>query len=236
MINIPAALREDVKKLKIKKEYFDEVQVGNKRAELRFNDRDYREGEVYLLQEIDEAGTYTERELLIRITHILKAFEGLREGWCIFSFEIIPVEEDSPSFPLSAQENKEPIELRASCFWLEKIEDILRQYRSKQAWESFARTKGALKRAVDLAEFTSAITLSHVFTILDYCQNIIREAAYDRAYSDIWKYKKDNTGAPIEFSLKITIAPPEEKEQEEGKGKETKKESEGEPTEEEDDE
>lgn len=77
------------KSLKIYPEYFEEVSEGNKRAELRKNDRDFKVGEFYDLKEWNpKRGRYTGRKVEIRITHILQGFEGLKEGWCIFSFEV----------------------------------------------------------------------------------------------------------------------------------------------------
>lgn len=73
------------KKLKILSQYFEEVVKGNKRAELRFNDRDFKVGDIYELEEYD-GKTYTGRSVTVRITHILEGFECLAKGWCVFSF------------------------------------------------------------------------------------------------------------------------------------------------------
>ena len=75
------------KSLKIYPLYFEEVIKGNKKAELRFNDRDFKVGDIYDLKEFN--GDYTGRFITIRITHILDGFVGLFDGWCMFSFEII---------------------------------------------------------------------------------------------------------------------------------------------------
>lgn len=73
------------KKLKTLTQYFEEIIKGNKRAELRFNDRDFKVGDIYELEEYD-GKTYTGRSVMVRITHILEGFEGLAKGWCMFSF------------------------------------------------------------------------------------------------------------------------------------------------------
>lgn len=75
------------KKLKILPQYFEEVVKGNKKAELRLNDRDFKVGDIYELEEYD-GKTYTGRSVIVRITHILEGFEGLAKGWCMFSFVI----------------------------------------------------------------------------------------------------------------------------------------------------
>lgn len=73
------------KRLKTLPQYFEEIIKGNKRAELRFNDRDFKVGDIYELEEYD-GKTYTGRSVTVRITHILEGFEGLARGWCMFSF------------------------------------------------------------------------------------------------------------------------------------------------------
>ena len=73
------------KRLKTLPQYFEEIIKGNKRAELRFNDRDFKVGDIYELEEYD-GKTYTGRSVTVRITHILEGFEGLANGWCMFSF------------------------------------------------------------------------------------------------------------------------------------------------------
>lgn len=76
------------KVLKILPEFFEEVASGNKRAELRLNDRDFKVGDIYKLSEW-KGKKFTGRTVKIRITHILQGFEGLKEGWCMFSFKTI---------------------------------------------------------------------------------------------------------------------------------------------------
>lgn len=73
------------KRLKTLPQYFEEIIKGNKRAGLRFNDRDFKVGDIYELEEYD-GKTYTGRSVTVRITHILEGFEGLAKGWCMFSF------------------------------------------------------------------------------------------------------------------------------------------------------
>ena len=75
------------KRLKTLPQYFEEIIKGNKRAELRLNDRDFKVGDIYELEEYD-GKTYTGRSVMVRITHILECFEGLAKGWCMFSFVI----------------------------------------------------------------------------------------------------------------------------------------------------
>lgn len=73
------------KVLKILPEFFEEVEKGNKRAELRLNDRDFKVGDIYSLSEWD-GKKFTGRGINIRITHILQDYKGLEGNYCMFSF------------------------------------------------------------------------------------------------------------------------------------------------------
>lgn len=73
------------KVLKILPEFFEEVEKGNKRAELRLNDRDFKVGDIYSLSEWD-GKKFTGREITIRITHILQDYKGLEGNYCMLSF------------------------------------------------------------------------------------------------------------------------------------------------------
>ena len=80
----------ELKRLKILPVYFRQVLCGDKRAELRLNDRDFQVGDIYELAEFDGV-SYTGRCLTVKITHVLRCFDGLQEGYCMFSFELLPV-------------------------------------------------------------------------------------------------------------------------------------------------
>lgn len=73
-----------IHELKTLPEYYDAVAKGVKTYELRFDDRDYAVGDLLLLREW-ENGQYSGRRLMVKITHILKGFEGLKDGWAILS-------------------------------------------------------------------------------------------------------------------------------------------------------
>ena len=73
--------------IKILPEYFAPVSVGEKRFELRKNDRDYHAGDSVTLKEWD--GTdYTGNELTVGIRYVLKDCPeyGLADGYCIFGW------------------------------------------------------------------------------------------------------------------------------------------------------
>lgn len=73
--------------LKIKPQYFEAVDRGEKRFELRKNDRNYHVGEFINLCEYDN-GRYTGRNIVYRISYILKDCPeyGLMDGYCIIGF------------------------------------------------------------------------------------------------------------------------------------------------------
>lgn len=95
--------------LKILPEYFEEVAGGFKRAEVRYNDRDFKIGDIYTLCEWD-GEKFTGRGITVRITHVLQGmgFKGLATNWCMFSF--VTKEEDEAK---SAQEERLAILNRA---------------------------------------------------------------------------------------------------------------------------
>lgn len=68
--------------LKCWPEYFRAVLNGEKTFELRFNDRDYRVGDVLVLEEYDnKEERNTGCTLTMKVTYILDAAPGLQPGW-----------------------------------------------------------------------------------------------------------------------------------------------------------
>ncbi|AXF61898.1 DUF3850 domain-containing protein [Leclercia sp. W6] len=72
--------------LKIAPQYMDAVVAGQKKAELRRSDRDYKVGDLLALCEWKH-GKYTGREWASVITHILPAGDVIAgaEGWSVLS-------------------------------------------------------------------------------------------------------------------------------------------------------
>jgi len=74
-------------KLGILPEYFKAIKEGRKKFEVRFNDRDYKENDILILQELDQLGeNLTGNEVFVKVIYILKDF-GLQEGYCILGIE-----------------------------------------------------------------------------------------------------------------------------------------------------
>lgn len=79
-----------VHELKTWPEYYQEVLSGNKKAELRKDDRPFMVGDLLVLKEYDPKSTlYTGRNIIVKITHILHGGQFvLEEGYVMMSFKI----------------------------------------------------------------------------------------------------------------------------------------------------
>ena len=73
--------------LKILSQYFYAVLIGNKKFELRKDDRNYQVGDTVVLKHWD-GDAYTGEEITIKIKYILRDCPqyGLMEGYCIFGW------------------------------------------------------------------------------------------------------------------------------------------------------
>ena len=72
--------------VKLSYEYYDAVERREKNFEIRYNDRDYREGDWLVLREWD-VGDYTGWEIVRRITHVYKLDSIGWPGWVAMSIE-----------------------------------------------------------------------------------------------------------------------------------------------------
>lgn len=76
--------------LKILPEHFNEVVSGNKKSEIRYNDRNYRVGDILSLREWDgDCGDYSGKQVEVRVTHILDDERYLQNGYVMLSFELV---------------------------------------------------------------------------------------------------------------------------------------------------
>lgn len=76
--------------LKLIPKYYEVAEKGIKTFELRKNDRNFKEGDTVTLEEFNpENKYYTGRKFHVVITFILTSyqFEGIEEGFVIFSFK-----------------------------------------------------------------------------------------------------------------------------------------------------
>ena len=70
--------------LKILPEYFNAVISGDKRFEIRRNDRNYQVGDYLMLREWHK-GQYTGNRAKVRVEYVLQYAPGLRDDYCILS-------------------------------------------------------------------------------------------------------------------------------------------------------
>lgn len=70
--------------------YFDEIMKGNKKFEIRWNDRNYQLNDVVILKEYNKVSKiFSGRYIKVKIMYILDNFAGMKKGFIIFSFKII---------------------------------------------------------------------------------------------------------------------------------------------------
>lgn len=77
-----------IHELKILPEYYDAVRCGDKRFEIRKNDRDFHSGDILRLKEWDEK-EYTGEEIDALVRYVYYGIDeyGLSEGYCIMSID-----------------------------------------------------------------------------------------------------------------------------------------------------
>ncbi len=75
-----------IHELKIAPKYFFDVVTGIKTAEIRYNDRGYKAGDILILKEWDNG--YTGNQTKVTVTHVLDKFEGLQPNFVVLSLKI----------------------------------------------------------------------------------------------------------------------------------------------------
>ena len=76
-----------VHNLKIKPEYFKDVISGRKNFEVRFNDRNFKEGDIIVLEEFDNKG-YTGKYINCEITYVLSDAEYTKENYVVLGIKL----------------------------------------------------------------------------------------------------------------------------------------------------
>lgn len=74
-----------IHKLKIKPEYFNDVISGKKKFEVRYNDRNFKVGDLVVLEEFKN-NRYTNRFINCEITYILDDPGYLKENYVVLGF------------------------------------------------------------------------------------------------------------------------------------------------------
>jgi hypothetical protein len=76
--------------LKTVNPHFASVWDGNKKFEIRNNDRNFKPHEFLLLREYNpKTKTYSGKQIKCLITHILSDYEGLSEGYVVMSIQVL---------------------------------------------------------------------------------------------------------------------------------------------------
>lgn len=75
--------------LKIKPQYYKDIERGVKTFELRKNDRDFQVGDILMLIKLDDEGNETDQVMRVKVTYILKDCPqyGLNEGYAILGID-----------------------------------------------------------------------------------------------------------------------------------------------------
>lgn len=74
--------------LKTVQPYFGRAKSGEKPFEFRKNDRDFQAGDFVILHEYDpETDSYSGDFVSGKITYVLREFEGIEPGFCVFAYE-----------------------------------------------------------------------------------------------------------------------------------------------------
>jgi Domain of unknown function (DUF3850) len=67
---------------------FQSIMDRKKRFDIRINDRGFGPGDVLLLQEWDpDAGKYTGRTIMMRVTYMVQGQYGLPDNLCVMGIE-----------------------------------------------------------------------------------------------------------------------------------------------------
>ena len=77
-----------IHELKIAPNYFEKVVSKEKSFEVRYNDRDFKIGDILKLMEYVD-GSYTGQSIYVKVTYILREFEGLQPNFVALSIELI---------------------------------------------------------------------------------------------------------------------------------------------------
>lgn len=93
-----------VHEVKCTAEHYDALVVRVKKAELRFDDRHYEEGDFLYMAKVQDSGIgglrSTGDAMLMRITHKLSGGQyGLADGHCMLSLELMATYKPAPAKP-----------------------------------------------------------------------------------------------------------------------------------------
>jgi len=81
-----------IHQLKIESRFYNDIETGGKRFEVRHDDRGYQVSDVLAMSEITNGGVPTGKMVYVLVTYIHRndiVYTWLREGYIIMGFDII---------------------------------------------------------------------------------------------------------------------------------------------------
>lgn len=92
--------------IKTLKPFFDSVWSGDKRFEIRYNDRNYQVGDT--LELVEQSGReLTGRKIIAKVTYsIWRPVFGLRVGWILMSIQVLNLINADGSQPCTKEHNR----------------------------------------------------------------------------------------------------------------------------------
>ena len=82
-----------IHELKILSKYYRLVELGIKTFEIRYDDREYKVGDILILREYHE-GKYTGRQIIVEVIVIIRNCIGVEKGYVILINEIKSYDKD----------------------------------------------------------------------------------------------------------------------------------------------
>ena len=80
------AMDRKLHELKIRPEYFEAIETGEKNFEVRYNDHNFAKGDILLLREHD-GNCYTGRQITTEVTYLLDNPAYCKEGFVIMAIK-----------------------------------------------------------------------------------------------------------------------------------------------------
>ena len=74
-------------RLKTLTNFYQDVEKGKKNFEVRYNDRDFKVGDMIYLQEFIPPSTYTGREIRKEIAYVLDNLDYCKEGYAVLGLK-----------------------------------------------------------------------------------------------------------------------------------------------------
>lgn len=82
-----------IHELKTVNPHFIQVWAGKKKFEIRYDDRGFKTGHILILKEyFAVSNSFSGRQIKCLVSHVLREYDGLKEGYVILSIEALKTE------------------------------------------------------------------------------------------------------------------------------------------------